>query len=216
MQDLTKSKIKLAFLLLIAFVPITLASFAFRSAMESGSFGNTVNKGNFILPPADITDLAMSDADGQPMFRSFEERVAELENADDYVPEPWMMVFVTARGCDDECEQRIHLLRQMHITLGKDMPRVRRYYINATGLDLPSETAEHFRNEYPSMGIAKAVKEQLIANLAAKNVHIDLDNNNYVFFVDPVGNVMMYYEPHHSIEDIKSDIERLLELSSLG
>jgi hypothetical protein len=216
MQDLTKSKIKLAFLLLIAFVPITLASFAFRSAMENGGFGNTINKGNFILPPADITDLAMRDSNGQPLFRSFEDRIAELESEDDYVPEPWLMVFVTARDCDAECEQRIHLLRQMHITLGKDMPRVRRYYLNATGYDLPDQTAEHFRNEYPSMGIASTLKDIITENLAQKGVTINLDSNSYVFFVDPVGNVMMYYEPHHTIEDIKADIERLLELSSLG
>jgi len=37
-----------------------------------------------------------------------------------------------------------------------------------------------------------------------------------VFFVDPVGNVMMYYEPHHPIQDIKTDLEKLLGLSSLG
>ena len=216
MQDLTKSKLKLAFLLLIAFVPITLASFAFRTAMENGGFGNTINKGNFILPPADITDLDMRDANGQTIFRSFEERIAEIENEDDYVPEPWLMVFVTARDCDSDCEQRIHLLRQMHITLGKDMPRVRRYYLNATGYELPSETAEHFRTEYPSMGIASGIKDTITANLSDKGVKLDLENNSYVLFVDPVGNVMMYYEPHHTIEDIKADIERLLELSSLG
>lgn len=216
MQDITKSKIKLAFLLLIAFVPITLASFAFRSAVENGGFGSTVNNGNLILPPADVTDLEIADSNGQPMFRSFEERVAELENADDYVAEPWLMVYVTAQDCESACQERIHLLRQMHITLNKDMPRVRRYYLNATGYELPDQTAEYFREEFPSMGIGYAAKEAITANLAAKGVSIDLANNSYIFFVDPVGNVMMYYEPGHTIEEIKADIKKLLELSSLG
>lgn len=216
MQDTTRSKLKLAFLLLIAFVPITMATFAYRSAMENGGFGSTVNKGNFILPPADVTDLAMTDADGTPMFRSFEEIVAEIENEDDYTVQPWMMVYLTASDCAASCRERIHLLRQMHITLGKNQPRVRRYYLNATGTHLPEETAVHFRENFPSMGIAQGNQEQILARLAAKGITLDLENNSYVFFVDPVGNVMMYYEPHHTIEDIKSDLERLLDLSSLG
>lgn len=216
MQDITRSKIKLAFLLLVAFVPITMATFAYRSAIENGGFGGTVNKGNFILPPADVTDLMMLDADGAPMFRSFEEVVAEIENDDDYVAQPWLMVYVTADDCDSACRERVHMLRQMHITLGKNQPRVRRYYLNLTGAPLPQDTAMHFRESFPSMGIAHGDRQQVLNNLQSKGVTLDLNSNNYVFFVDPVGNVMMYYEPRHSIEEIQSDLIRLLNLSSLG
>ncbi|MDO8906972.1 MAG: hypothetical protein Q7W55_00585 [Pseudohongiella sp.] len=216
MQDTTRSKLKLAFLLLIAFVPITMATFAYRSAMENGGFGATVNKGNFILPPADITDLAMTDADGNAMFRSFEEIIAEIANDDDYVAQPWLMVYLTGTDCDVSCRDRIHLLRQMHITLGKNQPRVRRYYLNATGEQLPQETAGYFREEYPSMGIAHGSRELILRNFSEQGISLDLENNSYVFFVDPVGNVMMYYEPRHTIEEIKSDLQRLLSLSSLG
>lgn len=216
MQDTTRNKLKLAFLLFIAFVPITLATITYRNAVESGGFGSTVNKGILILPPADITDLAMTDAIGIPLFKSFEEVIAQIENDDDYAPQPWLMVFVTANTCDTVCRERIHLLRQMHITLNEDMPRVRRYYLNATGASLPKETADFFRDEFPSMGIAQGDKSKILENLAKSNVILDLENNNYVFFVDPVGNVMMYYEPHHPIQDIKADLEKLLGLSSLG
>jgi hypothetical protein len=168
------------------------------------------------MPPADITDLTMTDASGAPMFKGFEEIIAEIENDDDYIPQPWLMVFMTASTCDSTCEERIHLLRQMHITLNEDMPRVRRYYLNATGENLPQATADFFREEYPEMGIAQGDKQAILENLAAKNVLLDIDNNNYVFFVDPVGNVMMYFEPHHPIQDIKTDLEKLLGLSSLG
>lgn len=216
MQDTTRNKLKLAFLLFIAVVPITLATITYRNAVESGGFGSTVNKGNLILPPADITDLTMADISGIPLFKSFEEVIAEIEQDDDYVPQPWLMVFLTSKACDEVCEERIHLLRQMHITLNEDMPRVRRYYLNATGTILPQETADFFRQEFPSMGIAQGNKEKILENFARNNVSLDLENSSYIFFVDPVGNVMMYYEPHHPIQDIKDDLEKLLGLSSLG
>ncbi|MBC52780.1 MAG: hypothetical protein CMQ34_02990 [Gammaproteobacteria bacterium] len=217
MKDLTRSKLKLAFLLLITFVPITMATFAFRTATESGGFGSgTVNKGNFILPPADITDLGMSDATGAPMFTSFEDLVATLESEEDYVAQPWLMIFVNAGTCDAACEERVFYLRQLHITLGKNIERVRRYYLHADAAPIAAQTASHFREQYPSMGIAYSSAQQLQQSLAAKGVDLDLTAEDYVFFVDPVGNVMMYYDGSHTIEDIKTDLDRLLRHSSLG
>tara|TARA_R110002072_G_scaffold269868_3_gene429531 strand:- start:76887 stop:77537 length:651 start_codon:yes stop_codon:yes gene_type:complete len=216
MQDTTRSKLKLAFLLLIAFVPITLATFAFRAATDSGAFTSTVNKGNLISPPADITDLEMFDQRGQPLFKSFEEVVAALESDDDYQTQPWLMIYATSGECEDACREKVHLLRQMHITLNKNAPRVRRYYLHAGNGALTETTAAHFREEFPSMGIAYGSAQDIESNLAAKNLTLDLGQDDYVFFVDPVGNVMMYFTREHSIEEIKSDLERLLKYSSLG
>ena len=217
MKHVTRSKLKLAFLLLIVFVPITMATFAFRAATESGGFGGgSVNKGNFILPPADITDLAMSDADGAPIFSSFEELVATLESDDDYEARPWLMVYVNAGACDAICEERVFYLRQLHITLGKNVERVRRYYLHADTAPITQQSANHFREEFPSMGIAYAQAGELQQRLAAKGVDIDLSADDYVFFVDPVGNVMMYFDKSHTTEDIKIDLDRLLQHSSLG
>jgi hypothetical protein len=216
MKDMTHTKLKLAFLLLITFVPITLATVAFRAATESGFFSSTVNKGHFILPPADIADLDMRNMSGELVFRSFEEILAELENDDDYQIQPWMMVYVNAGACEEACRERIFYLRQLHIALGKNMQRVRRYYLHASDAPIPQETANYFREEFPSMGIAYSNASVIQQRLAEKGVTIDLSTDTYVFFVDPVGNVMMYYDKTHKTEDIKSDLDRLLKYSSLG
>ena len=221
MQADTRSKLKLAFLLLVAFVPITMATFAFRAATDGGLFSSTTNKGELIMPPADITDLAIVDTQGLPVFRAFEELVAEIENPNDYDTQPWHIIYINTRDCDDACRERVHLLRQMHITLNKNTPRVRRYYVQANteaGREraLSAETAAHFRAEFPSMGVAFSQVDLIEQNLKQKGLELDLQADNYIFFVDPVGNVMMYYNSSHSIADIKSDLEKLLRHSSLG
>ena len=216
MQEMTRSKMKLAFLLLVAFVPITLATFAFRNASDGGFLSGTVNKGELINPPADITDLDMRSAAGEPLFKSFEEIIALLESDDDYEPQPWHIVYVNTGECLEACRERVHLLRQMHITLNKNTPRVRRYYLHASTDKLSENTAQHFRAEFPSMGVAFANAEQVQANLSAKGLNLNLTADDYIFFVDPVGNVMMYYTSEHSIADIKADLEKLLRHSSLG
>lgn len=216
MKEMTRSKLKLAFLLLVAFVPITMATFAFRAATDSGFFASTVNKGNFILPPADIADLDMRDAQGELVFRSFEEILASLENDDDYETQPWLMVYINGGACEEACRERIFYLRQLHIALGKHTQRVRRYYLHASHEPIPQNTADYFREEFPSMGIAFSDASVIQQRLAEKGVDIDLSTGTYVFFVDPVGNVMMYYDKTHRTEDIKSDLDRLLKYSSLG
>lgn len=212
----TKNKLKLAFLLLITVLPVTLATLSFNSAIENGNIGGSRNKGTLIQPPADISALMMRDAKGQPVFRSFEEEIAGIEDEDEYQIKPWLMVFVTGNACDNVCKDRIHYLKQLHIALGKNIQRVRRYYLDASSEPLSEENATLFREEYPSMGIAYTDKNILERNMRAAGVDLSLADRNYVLLIDPVGNVMMYYTDEQSAEDIMTDLETLLKYSSLG
>lgn len=215
MEPVTRTRIKAAALILMVVIPITLATWAFQVAMESGVLVGTTNNGNLINPPVDITALDMRDEEGELQFRSFEERIQEVD-ADDYVPEPWLMVIVSARPCGDECLERVRGLRQLHITLGGDMPRVRRYFLHAQPAELPDALRTRFREDFPSMGISFGDSQRIESGLSEGGVALDLQDDLYVFMVDPVGNVMMYYDSSHELREIQEDVERLLEFSSLG
>ena len=212
----TKNKIKLAALMLVTILPITFATFSFRSAMNSGGFGGTTNNGELIIPPLDIAALELRTQDGDPAFQSFEDIIAELESEDDYEIQPWLMLYVSAKDCHETCLNRVQELRQLHIALGKDIQRVRRYYVHATGMPMTSELSEKFREEYPSMGIAFSDYQAIRSNFSAANIELGLPEESHVIFVDPVGNVMMYYTEDKTAQEIMSDLETLLSRSSLG
>jgi len=212
----TKNKLKLTFLLLITALPVTLATVSFQSAFENGEVAATTNNGHLINPPADISALDMRDGDGNPVFISFEEEIATLDATEEYEIKPWLMVFVTAQQCDDMCKDRVHYLQQLHIALGKNIQRVRRYYLNAAGESLDTETARLFREDFPSMGIAYGDASKLESNMSQVGVNLSLSDQNYVLLIDPVGNVMMYYTEEQSAEEIMADLETLLKYSSLG
>lgn len=211
-----KSKLKLTFLLLITALPVTMATLSFNSADNNDGSSATSNKGTLINPPADISALAMHDVDNNPVFQTFEEVIAALPDDEEYVIQPWLMVYVNANECADVCKERIHILKQLHIALGKNTQRVRRYYLNATDRAIAPDIAELFRNEYPSMGVAQSDNALLSANLIEAGTDIDLSTQAYVILIDPVGNVMMYYTDDQEAEDIMSDLETLLKYSSLG
>lgn len=212
----TKNKVKLAILMLAAILPITFATVSFRNAMEDGGFGGDLNKGVLINPPADISALDMSDEEGRPMFRVFEDVIAELASDDDYEIQPWMMVYLSASECNETCLNKLHELRQLHVALGKDITRVRRYFLNATNHELGGENRQKFRDEYPSMGVAHGDYQNIRKNLSLNGATLNLPAEDYILFVDPVGNVMMYYSADKTAQDIMSDLETLLRHSSLG
>lgn len=212
----TKNKLKLTFLLLITALPVSLATISFKSANENSEVAATLNKGHLITPPADISALVMRDSMGNPAFRSFEDEIALLGDADEYEIKPWLMVFVTGQPCEITCKERIHYLQQLHVALGKDIQRVRRYYLDATGAPLNAQSASLFREEYPSMGIAYSDAAALESNMREVGVELSLVDQDYVLLIDPVGNVMMYYTSEQSAEDIMDDLETLLKYSSLG
>jgi len=214
MNESTKSKLKLTALLLVVALPVTLATFSFRSAINGG-FGSTANNGALISPPVDIEALDMRDSEGELLFRTFEEEIAGV-SPDDYQPRPWLMVYVNGSECEEQCQERLFFLRQLHIALGKDIQRVRRYYLHTGPAPISADNAAHFEADFPSMGIAYSDAEQLTRNLQSAGVDLSLETEDYVLFVDPVGNVMMYYTREQTPQEIMSDLEHLLKYSSLG
>ena len=214
MNESTKSKLKLTALLLIVALPVTLASVSFRSAIDGG-LGGTANNGTLISPPVDITALDMRDSEGALVFRSFEEEVTGV-SPDEYQARPWLMVYVNGSECEEQCQERLYFLRQLHIALGKDIQRVRRYYLHTSDMPITEANAAHFEAEFPSMGIAYSKAAELTSNLQEAGVDLSLETEDYVLFIDPVGNVMMYYTREQTPQEIMSDLEHLLKYSSLG
>ena len=215
MNENVKSKIKLVVLLLITALPVSLATLSFKSAIQSGDIAATANKGQLILPPADITALAMRHENGEPVFRNFEEEIASL-GEEEYLIRPWLLLYVTANDCAQTCQERIHYMQQLHIALGKNIQRVRRYYLHTSGTPISPEITRLFQAEFPSMGVAFSTTEVLEQNMRDAGVEFSLTSESYIVLIDPVGNVMMYYTDEHSAEDIMSDLETLLKYSSLG
>lgn len=211
-----KNKIKLTVLLLITALPITMATLSFRSATESDDASATSNKGHLINPPADITALVMQNENGQRVFTNFEQEIAALPEGQEYEIRPWLLLYVTANECESNCRERIHSLQQLHIALGKNIQRVRRYYLHASELPIPTDVAEYFRAEFPSMGIAYSDALALEGNMKAAGIELSLASQSYILLVDPVGNVMMYYTDENTAKDIITDLETLLKYSSLG
>lgn len=212
-----KSKFKLTFLLLIAALPVSLATWFFGQREVDG-LGSTTNRGELIIPVMDITEFDLRDESGESMFVSFEEMVAQID-LDDYEPRPWLLLYLGSENCESICDERLFFLRQLHRRLNAEAERVQRYYINVSEAQssLDERTQIMFEEAFPEMVVAYSEKQALLNTLERTlPAGIDPLALHYIYVVDPLGNVMLYFTPENSTEDILKDIDKLLDQSSLG
>jgi hypothetical protein len=211
------NKLKLTFLLLAAALPISLATWVY-GVREVQGVDSTTNKGELVVPVIDITRLDLRDEHGKPAYIAFEEQVSNVEPKD-YEPRPWQLLYLGTAECEVQCEERLYFLRQMHKRLNAEASRVERVYVHVadTLAQLPVLTRTLLTEQQPDMKIVYAASMSLGEVLAPSlPENIDPANLHYIYVVDPLGNVMMYFTPENTPEEMLDDLDNLLDRSSIG
>lgn len=213
---MNNSKLKLALLLSGFLVPLILATWYFRITSTS-SVSATSNKGVLISPLLDLPALGLLDEDGAPAYQTFEEMTAGVD-PDDYDPRPWQLLYMSTADCDAACVERLYFLRQMHIRLNRESDRVQRVFVlvDAASAVLPRELLDTFAAQQPDLRIVRGNPATLDAQLAPSAGGRDPVAEHFIYVADPVGNIMLYFTPENTLEDILDDIDKLLDQSSLG
>lgn len=122
----------------------------------------------------------------------------------------WNIVLI-ARECDEACMQRLYDMRQIYVSLYKDMIRVQRVLITQQ-----TDTAP-IRARYPDLLIINGENEQVaeLGRMLSGGGQNTLDARR-VYFIDPLGNVMMQYGPEMEAKWIRKDLVKLLKASWAG
>ena len=151
-------------------------------------------EGQLITPPQPIQlDSALQTSNGKP----FTKQVWQ---------DHWTMLYV-ADNCTQDCLARVKDMRQLHVSLAQDIPRMQRVLVTAQ-LDITQLQAT-----YPEMFIlhqpASAIKSLLLELKKINN-----QQNDFMVIVDPFGNAMMRYSNKIEAIKIRKDIIRLLKFAS--
>jgi cytochrome oxidase Cu insertion factor (SCO1/SenC/PrrC family) len=122
----------------------------------------------------------------------------------------WTFLFVQQGSCGDDCQRRLYDTRQVRAALDRDMDRVQRVFIgDADCCDLQALHAVH-----PDLIAIRAspVDEPLLALLPRAAA----DKPERIYLIDPLGNLMMFYEAGAKPKGMLEDMKRLLGLSHIG
>jgi len=135
----------------------------------------------------------------------------------------WSMVYI-ADECAAVCLQRVHSMRQLHVSFAKDIERMQRVLITNS-----RETAA-LQQQYPDLviinqpdsAIADLVR-QFSAPASSEHASETTSNDakvstpaNRLYLVDPLGNLMMSFPASVPDADVRKDISKLLRYSWAG
>lgn len=122
----------------------------------------------------------------------------------------WSMIYIEEQ-CDAVCTKRLHEMRQIHTSLSKHIPRVQRILITS------SAEAGALRKKYPDLLVLNQpspVQTDLISQFDLPNAQAS--RGQRVYFVDPLGFLMMSYPVDIPARDIRKDLSRLLAYAWAG
>ena len=113
----------------------------------------------------------------------------------------WTMVYVSSR-CDDACEKAVEDMKTIRTLMNDDMRRIQRMIIiedNSTPI-----------NKDESLIKARATSKKLTEGLKEYT-------KNAIYLIDPIGNIMLYYEPQNiDVRLVIKDLKRLFKYSRIG
>ena len=121
----------------------------------------------------------------------------------------WTLVYVGDGACAADCRQALWTMRQTRLLLAEDMDRVQRVFLAETGCcDRPFLEREHagLRTVTPDDPAAKAWLGEFPRT----------PGRQFLYIVDPLGNLMMRFDVAQNPKGLKSDLEKLLKLSHIG
>jgi cytochrome oxidase Cu insertion factor (SCO1/SenC/PrrC family) len=198
----TRSRLSLLLLLGVFGAPVVLAWLAFYVFPEWRPAG-TSNHGQLITPIRPVPAFQVETLSGDTIDETF-------------LRGKWTLVYLMQGACPESCVRQLYRLRQVRLAQGKNIDRVQRLMLwdhANVGPQQRAELGEHFPGQViaPMPGQAPAALLETFV-LDAQ----DPMRAGRVYLVDPLGNLMMHYQPGDEPRGMIKDLERLLKYSGLG
>ena len=113
----------------------------------------------------------------------------------------WTMAYVSSR-CDEACEKAVADMKTIRTLMNDDMRRIQRMIIIED-------------NSIPKSDDKGLIKARLISEKLTQS--LKKYTENAIYLIDPIGNIMLYYEPQDiDIRLVIKDLKRLFKYSRIG
>jgi cytochrome oxidase Cu insertion factor (SCO1/SenC/PrrC family) len=139
-----------------------------------------------------LAGMTIPARDGKPL------RIDELRGN-------WVFLTADSGSCDDYCQSKLYVMRQIRLTQGKDQQRIERVWLIPDGVP-PSPAIEA---EYQGTRTILSATDDFLARLPASDSPRD-----HIYVIDPFGNLMMRFPRNADPQLVKKDVAKLMKNSS--
>ncbi len=196
------SKQAMVLLALIFLAPVFVAWVMHHAGEQGWRPHSTTNYGTLVQPARPLAVPADLMAGARPLGR--------------YLQGRWTLVYVGDGDCDAACNQDLYRMRQVRLAQNEDMKRVQTLYL-LLGDGVPDAVRTLAGKEYPDLRVIPVAPAQATALAPQFRVDdTDFGRNGYLYIVDPLGNLMMFYTPGSDPSGMLRDLRKLLKASQIG
>jgi hypothetical protein len=195
-----KNRLYLLLILALCIIPFISAYLLSGNTGFLNNIKTRTNKGQLITP---VIVTERSDLLGIDRFST--DNIGELKGH-------WILLnLIPQDNCNAACLEAIHKTRQLRLMLNKDLTRTRRAVIFFK--DVSSQLADQWLQDDKVL-----LKVRPSAALVQKIVELKRGAipEGMLLLMDPLGNLMMQYEPGFDPYKVKSDLSQLLRISQIG
>lgn len=158
------------------------------------------NNGELITP---VVATERSDLIGLDLFSA--ENITELQGH-------WLLLNVIPNdACSKICLEAIYKTKQLRLMMSKDLTRTRRVVMFFK--DVSPEIANEWLQDDK---VLLKVKPSETLRKKISDIRKGIVPDGMLFLMDPLGNLMMQYEPGFDPYKVKSDLMQLLRISQIG
>lgn len=198
-RQVRRSRTHLVLIFALFLLPPVSAWVAWKYLGDAG-VESTTNAGTLVTPARPLAMAGLHRADGSALV-------------DGDLRGRWTYVLFASGDCDESCQQQLYLTRQVRVAVNKDMQRVQRLLVLA---------------HEPAAGLARQLADEhadlqwVVRGDRAETLLHDFRGDGFApdgvqyFLVDPLGNLMMYYDLAVPAKGLMKDLQKLLKISQIG
>ena len=189
-------------------LPLLLAWLMYSGSLEFKP-ASTRNLGTLVEPPVPIEGAV-------PVLLAGESNLATgLEDSIDVFDEHWIILQPVPPDCDDSCRRRVFDLRQIHRASGRQASRIRLALL--LDKSSPADQGQSLLSIYPEFHLIRDPSGMLSEILAGIQLNLSGQGGpaKGVYMIDPLVNIMMYFEAGSDHNYIKQVLKLLLTWSKL-
>jgi len=187
-----RQRLKLLAILLVCAAPVIGSYLAYYVMPPLGR----TNFGDLIEPQRPMPDLRLSGADGAGFkFESLRGR--------------WVLLQFDSGQCDAACVDKLYAMRQQRTMTGKDRERIERVWLIGDAA-VPADTLS---SDYAGTVVLRADPAELAPVFP---IEAGRRLEDYLYLIDPRGNLMMRFPATGEPARIRKDLGRLLKASRVG
>ncbi|MEA3242388.1 MAG: hypothetical protein U9Q19_02970 [Pseudomonadota bacterium] len=197
-----RSRLSLIFVLGMFAAPLAIAWLVISVFPEWAPKGKA-NHGELVNPVRPLPEFQLKTLSGDALDERF-------------FRGKWTMVYLAQGTCDHPCVEQLYNIRQVRLAQGKNIDRLQRLLLwkaEGTSGEQRSELQTHFPGQV-IVPLSDQGSPALLKTFAL-DAKQPLDARR-VYLVDPLGHLMMSYEPGDEPRGMIKDLERLLKYSGLG